>query len=158
MKELFSESGCLTDDALKALVQDEPLDELERLEIAEHLSFCDACVARYTVLLDDVLLLAPEQPLAPGVLERLKQRARRLFVNKYATVVAAASFAIVFWNIGVFSVDLNGHDGKVLNALTSGAYSFSQKTTEFSDNITETLNKIFNSFTYERGTADHEKK
>lgn len=47
MKELFDPNGHLTDDAFGALLRDEPLDEMERLEISEHLSFCDRCVERY---------------------------------------------------------------------------------------------------------------
>ena len=53
MMELFQEDGHLTQYALDALVQDLPLDELSRLEIAEHLSFCDACVDRYSQALEN---------------------------------------------------------------------------------------------------------
>ena len=60
MMELFQEDGHLTQYALDALVQDLPLDELSRLEIAEHLSFCDACVDRYSQALENCLLLTPE--------------------------------------------------------------------------------------------------
>ena len=38
MNELFNQDGCLTDYALSALIHDKPLDELERLELSEHLS------------------------------------------------------------------------------------------------------------------------
>ena len=51
MNELFNQDGCLTDYALSALIHDKPLDELERLELSEHLSFCDACIERYTAML-----------------------------------------------------------------------------------------------------------
>lgn len=59
MKELFDPNGHLTDDAFGALLRDEPLDEMERLEISEHLSFCDRCVERYAALLDGSELLSP---------------------------------------------------------------------------------------------------
>ena len=49
--ELFREDGCLTDEGLQAL-RDGQLDELGRLEAAEHLSYCDKCMDRYTALLD----------------------------------------------------------------------------------------------------------
>ena len=39
---LFDEKGCLTDAALRgSIAQEEQLGELQRLEISEHLSFCD---------------------------------------------------------------------------------------------------------------------
>ena len=48
--ELFDKNGCLTDEGLQAL-QAGGLDELGRLETAEHLSYCDKCMDRYTCLL-----------------------------------------------------------------------------------------------------------
>ena len=46
------ETGCLTAFALQGLVEGS-LGELERLEVTEHLSYCDLCVERYTALLAD---------------------------------------------------------------------------------------------------------
>ena len=45
--KLFRDDGHLTDEALTALAG-ESLDDLSRLEIAEHLAFCDLCLQRYT--------------------------------------------------------------------------------------------------------------
>ena len=42
--ERFHTDGHLTDEALAALIRDGRPDELSRLEIAEHLSFCDVCL------------------------------------------------------------------------------------------------------------------
>ena len=44
--DLFNTHGHLTDDALKNLFGGGSLTELERLEIAEHLDFCDECLMR----------------------------------------------------------------------------------------------------------------
>ena len=63
MLDLFDQNGHLTDEALQALIREEDLDELQRLEISEHLSFCDACTARYTDLLCDDVLQSPPVPL-----------------------------------------------------------------------------------------------
>ena len=52
--ELFDKNGCLTDEGLQAL-QAGGLDELGRLETAEHLAYCDKCMDRYTALLTAVL-------------------------------------------------------------------------------------------------------
>lgn len=157
MKELFNPNGHLTDDAFGALLRDEPLDEMERLEISEHLSFCDRCVERYAALLDGSELLSPPEPVAPPVFRRIRERARKLFVNKYATAAAAACFAIMFWNIGLFNVDVQNDHGKILDALANGAATFSERTTQFTDNLSETLDKILQSLKIERG-SQHEKE
>ena len=57
--EYFRPDGHLTDEALAALVRSEPLDELVRLELAEHLAYCDDCLQRYTDLLAEDALLSP---------------------------------------------------------------------------------------------------
>mgnify|MGYP001629980237 FL=1 len=157
MKELFNPNGHLTDDAFGALLRDEPLDEMERLEISEHLSFCDRCVERYAALLDGSELLSPPEPVAPPVFRRIRERARKLFVNKYATAAAAACFAIMFWDIGLFNVDVQNDHGKILDALANGAATFSERTTQFTDNLSETLDKILQSLKIERG-SQHEKE
>ena len=157
MKELFDPNGHLTDDAFGALLRDEPLDEMERLEISEHLSFCDRCVERYAAILDGSELLSPPEPVAPPVFRRIRERARKLFVNKYATAAAAACFAIMFWNIGLFNVDVQNDHGKILDALANGAATFSERTTQFTDNLSETLDKILQSLKIERG-SQHEKE
>lgn len=99
--ELFLENGHLTDEALRAAV-DGALDEMGRLEAAEHLSFCDACLVRYTDLLEDDVLLTPSQPLAEGVLERVRRKAVRLLFNRYAAAAAAVVLAVTFWSTGLF--------------------------------------------------------
>ena len=40
--ELFDQNGCLTEEGLHAVIGGQ-LDELGRLEAAEHLSYCDKC-------------------------------------------------------------------------------------------------------------------
>ena len=65
--ELFDRtSGCLTDEGLQALA-DGQLDELSRLEAAEHLAFCDACLDRYTALLAGPMIVQPPQDLQKPV-------------------------------------------------------------------------------------------
>ncbi len=99
--ELFCETGCLTDEALRAVV-DGTLNETERLEASEHMSFCDRCLVRYTDLLTDDALLCPEKPIAPTVLQRIRQRALRVAVNRYTRVAAVAVLALALWSTGVF--------------------------------------------------------
>lgn len=157
MNELFYDNGHLTDDALCTLISGGPLSELERLEISEHMSFCDACVAKYVDCLEDSLLLSPIEPVTSSVMKRIRERTRRIFANKYATVIAAACFAIVFWNIGLFHIDILDN-GKVLNRLSDEAVSFSERTERVSAQLSETLDKFISSFSFERGINYNEKK
>ena len=152
MNELFDQEGCLTDFALHSLIEDSPLEELERLEIAEHLSFCDRCVSRYAALMEQAPLQAP-----PTVLQRLRRQARRLFFNRYATVAAAACFAILFWNLGVFTFDIQ-KSRPFDEMLTQSSISFRQRSAAISENLTDALNEIFQRFSFERGFASHEKE
>ena len=45
--ELFRDDGCFTEEGLHALLCGQ-LDEMGRLEAAEHLAYCDRCMDRYT--------------------------------------------------------------------------------------------------------------
>ena len=80
---LFDAEGHLTDEGLHAL-QEGRLDELGSLEAAEHLTFCDYCLARYTALIE----LAPEklkQPmrdLIPQVQALMRLRSFRIMTNR----------------------------------------------------------------------------
>ena len=65
--KLFQNNGHLTDEAIRALTRGEDLEELTRLEMAEHLSFCDECLERYTAALENAPLLSPQGSCTQGV-------------------------------------------------------------------------------------------
>lgn len=102
MTELFLQSGHLSDEGLQALV-DGTLDEMQRLEAAEHLSFCDECLARYTGLLTGDVLEQPEQDVTLPVMRRLRRRAAKSVWNRYAAAAAAVVITAGLWYSGVFS-------------------------------------------------------
>lgn len=96
--ERFRDDGHLTNEALAALVQDGGLDELSRLEIAEHLAFCDLCLQRYTELLGSAELLTPERSCNETLWARIRMRTLRLVTSRYATAAAAVALALtVLW-------------------------------------------------------------
>lgn len=96
--DIFRHDGHLTDQALAALAAGEPLDETVRLEIAEHLAFCDLCLQRYTDALADTELLTPEQSCRESLWRRIRARAAQLFLNRYSAAAAAVALAlIVLW-------------------------------------------------------------
>ena len=96
---VFREDGHLSAKALMALAGNEDcFDELERLEIAEHLAFCDECLQRYATALEDGALLAPERSCQKALRARIRTRALRLVTSRYATAAAAVTLALtVLW-------------------------------------------------------------
>ncbi len=98
---LFDTAGCLTQRGLEAL-RDDRLDDLGRLEAAEHLTFCDRCLARYTALLESIQLSAPMRDLIPQVQALMRLRAFRVMTNRYVSVAAAIALALALWRFGLF--------------------------------------------------------
>lgn len=158
MNELFYDNGHLSDEAFEMLISGASLTELERLEISEHLAFCDTCIAKYAEMLEGNVLLAPIELVASSVMQRIKQRTRKIFANKYAAVVAAACFTLVFWNLGVFNINITSNNGKVLNQLNHDVLSFSEKTEQVSMQLCESLDQFVSSFSFERGLRHDKEK
>lgn len=156
MTEYFNFDGHLTDHALQSLISGEP-DELERLEFAEHLAFCDICTEHYTAMLCDDCLLEPLEPLKNGVLLRVRQRAQVIFLNRYVAAGVAACFAIFLWMGGVFSIELPVSDYNTQRPLSAISDDFANKAQELGENFSDGVNKFFTSFDL-KGVFDHEKK
>ena len=96
--ELFDPAGHLTDGALLALAHEEVPDELARLEMAEHLAYCDQCLHRYTALLAESPLLTPAHSCRESLWRRVRARTLRLLTSRYATAAAAVALALtVLW-------------------------------------------------------------
>ncbi len=115
--ELFDRtSGCLTDEGLQALA-DGQLDELSRLEAAEHLAFCDACLDRYTALLAGPMIVQPPQDLQKPVWQRIRSQMFRVLTNRYATAAAAVVIAFCLWGSGLFQGLVPTADAQLTPAL-----------------------------------------
>ncbi|MCI8335830.1 MAG: hypothetical protein HFI72_01480 [Peptococcaceae bacterium] len=143
--DLFDEEGHLTDQALSAFIQstdaNHPIefDELQRLEIAEHLAFCDTCVLRYTELLSDADMLPPSDLTTAAVMRDLEKKQRQGYAGKWLSMAVAASLAIFFWVAGVFSPNFADLDAGFLTDMVEGAVAFSQQTVEISTEITDSM-------------------
>lgn len=98
---LFDAADCLTQSGLEAL-RDDRLDDLGRLEAAEHLTFCDRCLARYTALLESIQLSAPMRDLIPQVQALMRLRTFRVMTNRYVSAAAAIALALALWRFGMF--------------------------------------------------------
>lgn len=91
---IFRQDGHLSKEALHALAQGAELEELTRLEIAEHLSYCDACLQRYTEALTNAPLLTPMHSCRESLWRRIRERTVRILTSRYATAAAAVALAL----------------------------------------------------------------
>ena len=90
--KLFDAEGHLTDEGLYA-IKDGTLDDLGALEAAEHLSFCDYCLLRYTAMIDAApdCMKQPMRDLIPQVQSLMRLRSFRIMTNRYVSAAAAAA-------------------------------------------------------------------
>ena len=87
--ELFREDGCLSDEGLHALTAGQ-LDELGRLEAAEHLAYCDKCTDRYTALLTADALADPPRDVRRTVMSTIWVRLMQSTCGRAAVAGIAA--------------------------------------------------------------------
>lgn len=101
---LFDQEGHLTDAGLEALKKG-TLDDLGSLEAAEHLTFCDYCLLRYTALVEAMPegLQAPMRDLIPQVQNLMRLRSFRIMTNRYVSTAAAVVLAFALWRFGLFT-------------------------------------------------------
>lgn len=136
MKELFDNDGHLTDIAFM-LLDSNKLDDLQRLEIAEHNSFCDECLDRYIGYVEKSELMIPSEVMKKKIENKILVSNRKLYLNQYISVAIAACFTMLFWVTGAFNISYNNCN---LVNLTS---NFTQKTIEITEGISDKFNQIF---------------
>ena len=105
--ELFRDDGCLTDEGLHALIAGE-LDEMGRLEAAEHLSYCDKCMDRYTALLTEDVLEQPPRSARGAVMTTIFVRLMQNTWGRAAVATVAAVLALTLWRTGTIDQILTG--------------------------------------------------
>ena len=110
-EKLFDAEGHLTKEGLYAL-KDGTLDDLGALEAAEHLSFCDYCLLRYTALIDaaPACLQEPMRDLIPQVQNLMRLRRFRIMTNRYVSAAAAVVLAFMLWGFASL-----GHNQQMAN-------------------------------------------
>lgn len=146
--ERFLTDGHLSDEALRATARGDELPELARLEIAEHLSYCDQCLVRYTALLTDDALSTPSPFWRSGLWQRIRLRSAELFANRYATAAAALIIATTLWSGGVFGgmVDLTERlsEPREPSVLEESLQSWPEKWGQTWESGLSGLNKLLN--------------
>lgn len=130
--ELFDPCGHLTNDALKIFSGFGPLTELERLEIAEHLGFCDECLMRSMKFLPEGALLTPAHSCRDTLWRRIRRRAVQALTSRYATAAAAIAITAVLWSFNIFGGLVAG----------SAALSNTARNTQRQDNFSEKIEQL----------------
>ena len=100
--ELFRKDGCLSDEGLQALAAGK-LDEMGRLEAAEHLAYCDRCTDRYTALLTAGPLSDPPPTVHRAVMGTIWVRLMQSTLGRAAVAGVAAVLALTMWRTGALT-------------------------------------------------------
>lgn len=100
--ESFRNDGCLSDEGLHALIAGQ-LDELGRLEAAEHLAYCDKCTDRYTALLTADALSDPPRSVRRTVMGTIWVRLMQSTCGRAAVAGVAAVLALTIWRTGALT-------------------------------------------------------
>ena len=149
-EKLFDREGHLTDDGLYAL-KDGTLDDLGALEAAEHLSFCDLCLLRYTDLIDaaPACLQEPMRDLIPQVQNLMRLRRFRIMTNRHVSAAAAVVLAFVLWGFASVGASQRMTDRAV--APQEPRMSFGQWLDTTVSGFYDSLDDTFSNFTLAAG-------
>ena len=79
------------------------LDELGRLEAAEHLAYCDKCTDRYTALLTADALTDPPRDVRRTVMSTIWVRLMQSTYGRAAVAGVAAVLALTMWRTGALT-------------------------------------------------------
>ena len=93
-------AGQVAIDAGFRAMMDGQLDELGRLEAAEHLSYCDQCMDRYTALLTADALETPPKSMQGAVMGTIWARLMQNTYGRAAVAGVAAVLALTLWRSG----------------------------------------------------------
>ena len=152
--ELFHENGHLTDEALSALKCGRALSDLSRLEIAEHLTYCDVCLMRYTDLLAETELEMPMRSCHGGLWHRIRLRSIRILTSRYATAAAALIIVFSLWGFGIFGgiVERSSQLSQSDTTFTQNLGSWPQ---QWNDSLNSIFDKLDGAFSAFSGNSNH---
>lgn len=145
-EKLFDAEGHLTDEGLYAL-KDGTLDALGALEAAEHLSFCDYCLLRYTAMIDAApdCMKQPMRDLIPQVQSLMRLRSFRIMTNRYVSAAAAVVLGFVLWGaVSMFGVP---NMAMLAQQPTASHERFGTKVSTAVSGFYKSLDDTFKSFT-----------
>ncbi len=136
---LFDANGHVTDAALAALVEN-ALCEAQRLQLAEHLTECDACLLRMTAL--QMPQQQPQRPLVEQALQQLQKRRTVEFIRRCGIAAAAACFMLFSWRMDLFE-KLGSRPAENPQLLQQFSARFVQGFNAFNDRVAQSLRDSF---------------
>lgn len=143
--DYFNEQGHLQEQAFIYLEQ-EQTEEIIRLEISEHLSFCDECLDNYLEYIGrcgEDKLIQPMKPMKNVVYNQIKMKLLGLVFNKYSSAVIAAGLTLFLITSGfLMPLDADYTDQKLLN-IQESTQKVAHAATEATSSITNLINGIF---------------
>jgi len=156
MAVLFNQEGHINKEGFKLLLNNK-VDELQRLELSEHLSFCDRCLEEYMDCLQDIQLLAPQTSLAQEIFKKARYKAMKLFHSRFSMVAAAACLAMVFWTTGIFQWQYGILEKNPAGEIGEKMDAVQQRTENLTIHFSEQYFKLFNRIEM-KGAIEHGKK
>ena len=158
--ELFDKKGCLTDEGLRALTENQ-LNELQRLEAAEHLSYCNRCLKRYTTLLTgEDALQDPPRDLAGPVRRSLLARMMHTVWGRSVVAAAAVVLAFGMWQTGLLHSSLWQPDSALPTAVSNNFVQAGDELSRLFGSLDQNLSRLFapSTFTQEEDHSHVSKK
>ncbi len=102
---IFHKNGHITAEGFFLLVT-EKADEMQRLELSEHLSFCDECLEQYLKEIEKITLLETEESIAKRVIRQVKHKTAFFVQKRFGTAIVAACISMLLWTSGAFSYEM----------------------------------------------------
>ena len=140
---MFDRNGHLSDRAFAALLSEDDLPELTRLELAEHLAYCDLCLQRYTAALTDETLLSPPGSCKEPLMRRIRTRAITALTSRYATAAAAVVLALtLLWSDLSFPADTT-RPAAAVSAVSAALENWGERCSTALETLFPTIHSIF---------------
>lgn len=126
---LFDDNtGHITDLGFVAL-ENEQLSLDQRLEIAEHLSFCEDCRCRYLTFVESRPLLTPTRPVTGPVMHRIRTRGRVLLLRRALRAGLAACLLLALLSVFHPSAGISRSGDRLQSELARNASAAQQLAT-----------------------------
>lgn len=129
----FKLDGHIAEEGFQRMLKNQ-CTTLERLELAEHISFCNPCLERYLSLVEQGKLLIPKEGMKEDVLQKAQKDWFGDFRKRLAQATVAASIFLMCWSVGgaVTRVDhsflwLTGRVEQTRESITEKWNGFTEK-------------------------------
>jgi len=127
----FKEDGHISKEGFLKM-QGNQCTTLERLELTEHISFCNPCLEQYLALVEEGKILTPQRSMQQAILQKAQKNRFGDFRKRFGQATMAASVFLMCWSIGGNVVGMEYS----LSCLTKEASVVTDKMTKKLDTLT----------------------